>query len=180
MQGRPAWGITPVQGGWPPLEPLGGLGFGPCRCAWAHPQLLSPGPNPEGQRVPWRRPWTLPHRPSQRRALSSPQHPPRCTPTVVAPSHKTAVRPPRNCDCSTAGKARTMCRRPGVVVVPSWPRVGLTWLRDHFARPRVAGPDGHLGLVAGRCYSLDVPRRSAVTGWHPGQSVVADLSLIHI
>ena len=52
-------------------------------------------------------------------------------------------------------------------------RIGLPRLLDHFARPRVARPEGQLE-VAGRCCSLDVPRRSAVTGWHPGQSVVTD------
>mmetsp|Transcript_102206 Transcript_102206/g.176492 ORF Transcript_102206/g.176492 Transcript_102206/m.176492 type:complete len:205 (-) Transcript_102206:124-738(-) len=33
------------------------------------------------------------------------------------------------------------------------------------------GGKGHLGLVAGRGYGLDVPRRSTVTGWHLEQSV---------
>ena len=88
------------------------------------------------------------HRPSQRRAVSS-QHP---LPSWNRPTQWPSVL--LQGDWSRTAKARTKCTRPRVLSSLSWPKVGLTW------------------LPAGRCHGLDVPRRSVVTGWHPGQSGV--------
>ena len=107
----------------------------------------------------------LPHRPSQRRAVSSPQHPPRCTSTVVTCLTKrpsvlletvTAPRPEKHVLCADGHVLSSSRRGPEL-----GSRSYATILRD-------PGPPG---VVAGQCYGLDVPRRSAVTSWHPEQSV---------
>ena len=56
---------------------LGGLGFGHCRCAWAHPQLLSPGPT-QGASAPWEQDlgWCQCHRPKPTQGSPHPPHHP--------------------------------------------------------------------------------------------------------
>ena len=155
--------------GWVSLIPLGGLGFGPCHCAWVHPQPLSPGPNPEGQHVVDSR---VPHRPSQRRAVSSPRHPPRCTSAVVTRLTKrpsvlletvTAPRPEKHVLCADGHVLSSSRRGPG-----SGSRgyaINSFWQQELH---------GHGMPALGDLWALQRSQGLSVTDWHPGQSATTD------